>query len=42
MSKDEILALVKHVGCGDVDNHGACNKCDTIRELLRSMLVRVN
>lgn len=36
MTADEILALVEHVGCGDLDAMGQCEKCEAIRsELVR-------
>lgn len=30
----DIRDLIKHVGCGDLDNFGECDRCDEIREIL--------
>ena len=34
MTKKELLRLLSHVGCGDLDNYSRCSTCAKIRNIL--------
>jgi len=38
----DISDLLRHVGCGSLDEHGQCETCESIRNVLRSWLAIMN